>query len=58
MHRGLPFSKVMLGSATLDKCCPPSSSAIVASFLGGKPPTTTVPTCDDNLINDFKHDSI
>jgi hypothetical protein len=52
MHRGLPCSKGMLGSTTLDESCPPSSSAIAASFSGGKPPTTTVPTCDDTgLIN-------
>jgi hypothetical protein len=58
MHRGLPCSKGMLGSMVLDEYCPPSTSATVASFSDKKPPTTIVPTCDDNLINDFEQDSI
>jgi hypothetical protein len=54
MHRALPCSKGMLGSMVLDECCPPSSSTIATSFSGGKPPLMTVPTCDDNLTNDFE----
>jgi hypothetical protein len=57
MHQGLPSSKGMLGSTVLDEYYPPSSSAIAVSF-SIQSPTTTVPTCDDNLINDFEQDSI
>jgi hypothetical protein len=57
MHRGLPCSKEMLEPTKLHDVipqaplqrCPPHAE---------KTPMTMLPTCDEDLINEFKQDLI
>jgi hypothetical protein len=55
MHWGLPCSKEKVRICGDSQCCP-QNSATTASSSCGNPPMPTIPTCDENLINNFKQD--
>jgi hypothetical protein len=56
MHRGLPCSKEMIKSAKLHEAVPQAPLQQPPSWA--KTFMATIPTCDDNFINEFDQDSI
>jgi hypothetical protein len=56
MHQGLPCSKEMLESMMLHEVVP--HAPLQRPSPWAKNHHTTVPTCDDNLINEIKQDLI
>jgi hypothetical protein len=57
MHRGLPCSKEKLESAMLHEVFP-HAPLWQRPLLEEETPTSTFPTCNDDLLKEFKEDSI
>jgi hypothetical protein len=57
MHRGLPCSKEKLESAMLHEVFP-HAPLWQRPLLEEETPTSMFPTCNDDLLKEFKEDSI